>query len=76
MNSKYSTNDTIESLVELYFSDQKDHRIPYLFRESLYSLVRQAKAEQVLEMRQNVDRVTTSRTRQTAAEMGKTIDIN
>lgn len=76
MNSTYSTNDTIESLVDLYFSDQKDHRITYLFRESLKNLVRQAKAEQVLEMRQNVDRVTTSRAHLSAVELGKTININ
>ena len=71
MNSKYSTKDAIDSLVELYFSDQKDHRITYLFRESLNNLVRQAKAEQVLEMRQNVDRVTTSRARPNGYSTGQ-----
>lgn len=71
-----NTSATIESIVELYFSDQKDHRITYLFKESLFNLVRLAKAEQVLEMRQNVDRAMASRPSKHASMIGKTIDIN
>jgi hypothetical protein len=51
-----NTNQTIEAFVEASERVDSDPRHRHVLRESLRSLVRQAKAEQLLEVRRNAAR--------------------
>lgn len=73
MNTTNSTEEIIEALVEIHLAEQKDARVIHLFKESLHNLVRQAKAEQMLEMRLNVDKSIGTTTVQDAETLSKPI---
>ena len=52
------TDQLIADLVEAGFGKEAGLREKHILRESLYSLVRLAKAEQLLEMKTNVKKLT------------------
>lgn len=58
MKKKLDTDDVIENLITATLSEDAPARQRHLFRESLRSLVRLAKAEQVVEIKTNVRRLT------------------
>lgn len=58
MKQKPETEKLIANLIEATFAQPLRSREKHLFRESLHSLVRLAKAEQMLEMRSNVEKLT------------------
>lgn len=58
MKKKLDTDDVIENLITAILSEDATARQRYLFRESLRSLVRLAKSEQVVEIKNNVRRLT------------------
>jgi hypothetical protein len=58
MKKKLDTDDVIENLITATLSEDATSRQRHMFRESLRSLVRLAKAEQVVEIKTNVRRLT------------------
>lgn len=54
----YATTQIIEELTQVLCGDEPDPRRNHLTRQSLFALVRQAKAETLLDMRANVARLT------------------
>jgi hypothetical protein len=58
MINKPTTETVIADLLESTYGMGLDARAKYLFRESLYSLVRLAKAEQIMEIKQSVEKLT------------------
>ena len=58
MKKKLDTDDVIENLINAMLGEEASARQRHLFRESLYNLVRLAKAEQVVEIKANVRRLT------------------
>lgn len=58
MKKKLDTDDVIENLVTATVGEDAPARQRHLFRENLRSLVRLAKAEQVMEIKANVRRLT------------------
>lgn len=58
MKKKLDTEDVIENLITVTLSEDAPMRQRHLFRESLRSLVRLAKAEQIVEIKTNVRRLT------------------
>lgn len=53
-----NTEQMIADLMHSSFGEELGAREKYLFREALYSLVRLAKAEQMLEIKTNVHKLT------------------
>lgn len=58
MKKKLDTDDVIENLIAATLDEDATSRQRHLFRESLRSLVRLAKSEQVVEIKTNVRRLT------------------
>ncbi len=58
MKKKLDTDDVIENLINATLGEVATPRQTHLYRESLRSLVRLAKAEQVVEIKANVCRLT------------------
>jgi hypothetical protein len=58
MNSSMTSVKVIEDLMQSSSAAGMDARAQYFFRESLYSLVRLAKAEQMLEIKSSVAKLT------------------
>jgi hypothetical protein len=58
MINKPSTDTVIAELLDSPCGMMLDVRAKYLFRESLYSLVRLAKAEQMKEIKDSVEKLT------------------
>lgn len=58
MKKKLDTDDVIENLITAILDKDATSRQRHLFRESLRSLVRLAKSEQVVEIKTNVRRLT------------------
>ena len=58
MKKKLDTDDVIENLITATLAEDASARQTHLFRESLYGLVRLAKAEQIVEIKTNVRRLT------------------
>jgi hypothetical protein len=57
MKTRFDTDDVIESLINATLGAAVCMRERHLFRENLRSLVRLAKAEQVVEIKANVRRL-------------------
>ncbi|HYD95523.1 MAG TPA: hypothetical protein VEC01_09365 [Noviherbaspirillum sp.] len=57
MKKKLDTDDVIENLITATMGDGATARERHIFRENLRSLVRLAKAEQVLEIKASVKRL-------------------
>lgn len=53
-----STSQVIEDFIAAAAGDTDDRRQVYLYRQLLYSLVRQAKSEHLMEIRASVARMT------------------
>lgn len=58
MMNKPTTETLIADLLDSPYGAALDARAKYLFRESLYSLVRLAKAEQMMEIKTSVGKLT------------------
>jgi hypothetical protein len=58
MINKPTTETVITDLLDSSYGKTLDARAKYLFRESLYSLVRLAKAEQMMEIKRSVEKLT------------------
>ena len=58
MMTKPTTETLIAELLDSSHGRGMDARTKYLFRESLYSLVRFAKAEQMMEIKNSVEKLT------------------
>lgn len=58
MMTKPTTESLIADLLDAPYASSLDARAKYLVRESLYSLVRLAKAEQMMEIKQSVEKLT------------------
>lgn len=58
MINKPTTETVIADLLESPYGMALDARAKYLFRESLFSLVRLAKAEQIMEIKNSVEKLT------------------
>lgn len=58
MINKPTTETVIADLLDSPYGAMLDARAKYLFRESLYSLVRLAKAEQIMEIKSSVEKLT------------------
>lgn len=58
MMTKPTTETLIADLLNSPYGAALDARAKYLFRESLYSLVRLAKAEQMMEIKASVEKLT------------------
>jgi hypothetical protein len=58
MKNKLDTDDVIDNLITATLGEDATLRQQHLFRESLRCLVRLAKAEQVVEIKANVRRLT------------------
>lgn len=58
MKKKLDTDDVIETLITATLNEEATARQRHLFRESLLGLVRLAKAEQIVEIKTNVRRLT------------------
>ena len=57
MKKKLDTNEVIENLIDAILGPKATLRERHIFRENLRSLVRLAKAEQVVEIKANVKRL-------------------
>jgi DNA-binding transcriptional regulator LsrR (DeoR family) len=57
MKKKLDTDDVIENLITATLGEEATARQLHIFRENLHSLVRLAKAEQVVEIKANVRRL-------------------
>lgn len=60
MKSKHGTDRAIVEMMGTGIAKNMDARERYLFRESLHNLVRLAKSEQMMELKNNVRRLTSS----------------
>ncbi len=58
MKKRLETDQVIESLIAAMLGEEATLRQQYVFRENLRSLVRLAKAEQVMDIKANVKRLT------------------
>jgi hypothetical protein len=58
MMNQPTTETVIADLLDSSYGAMLDARAKYLFRESLYSLVRLAKAEQIMEIKSSVKKLT------------------
>ena len=58
MKKKLDSDDVIENLIITVLGGDATARQQYLFRENLRNLVRLAKAEQIVEIKSNVHRLT------------------
>lgn len=58
MKKQLQSDEIIESLVDAMLGEGTDIRQKFLYRETLRSLVRLAKSEQVIEIKTNVRRLT------------------
>jgi hypothetical protein len=57
MKNKLDTNSVIEDLISATLSDEASARERHLFRENLRNLVRLAKVEQIVEIKDNVKKL-------------------
>lgn len=73
MKKKLDTDDVIENLIVATLGEQASARQRHLYRESLRSLVRLAKAEQVVEMKASVKRLTGLMDHQSARRRAKAL---
>lgn len=73
MKKKFDSDEVIESLICATLGEQAGARERHLFRESLLSLVRLAKAEQVVEIKASVKRLTGALDNQNARRRVKAI---
>jgi hypothetical protein len=73
MKKKLDTDDVIESLIVATLGEQPNARQRHMYRESLRSLVRLAKAEQVVEIKASVKRLTGILDSQSARRRAKAI---
>jgi hypothetical protein len=73
MSKHLDTDEVIESLVATALGPDAGMREKHLYRESLRSLVRLAKSEQVLEIRNSVRRLTGTLDAQAARRRTKAI---
>jgi hypothetical protein len=73
MKKKFDSDDVIESLISATLGEQAGPRERHLYRESLRSLVRLAKAEQVVEIKASVKRLTGTLDSQNARRRAKAI---
>jgi hypothetical protein len=73
MKKKFDSDDVIESLISATLGEQAGARERHLYRESLRSLVRLAKAEQVVEIKASVKRLTGVLDNQNARRRAKAI---
>lgn len=58
MMAHYSTDEVIEELIVATYGKTGSERQKHVYREALHSLVRLAKAEQMRDMRVNVQKLT------------------
>jgi hypothetical protein len=73
MKKKLDTDDIIENLLVATLGQNSDARQRHLYREGLRSLVRLAKAEQVVEIKASVRRLTGALEAQSARRRTKAI---
>jgi hypothetical protein len=57
MKKNLDTNDVIENLVSATLSESASFRQRHVFRENLRNLVRLAQAEKIVEIKENVQRL-------------------
>ena len=58
MKKRLETDQVIDNLIAAMLGEEATPRQQYLFRESLRSLVRLAKSEQVMDIKMNVKKLT------------------
>ncbi|MFC7516606.1 hypothetical protein ACFQUU_16475 [Herbaspirillum sp. GCM10030257] len=73
MKKKFDSDEVIESLISATLGEQAGARERHLYRESLRNLVRLAKAEQVVEIKASVKRLTGVLDNQNARRRAKAI---
>jgi len=73
MKKKHETDAVIETLVTVTLGDNAGARERHVYRESLRSLVRMAKAEQVMEIKDSVRKLTGGFETQTARRRAKLV---
>ncbi|RJF98413.1 hypothetical protein [Noviherbaspirillum saxi] len=73
MKKKLDSDDVIEHLIAATLGEHASARERYLYRESLRSLVRMAKAEQVVDIKASVKRLTGNLEMQNARRRAKAI---
>lgn len=73
MKKKFDSDEVIESLISATLGEQAGPRERHLYRESLHSLVRLAKAEQIVEIKASVKRLTGTLDSQNARRRAKAI---
>lgn len=73
MKKKLETDAVIENLIAATLGDEAGARERHVYRESLRSLVRLAKAEQVVEIKDSVRKLTGGIEMQTARRRAKAI---
>ncbi|KRB70444.1 hypothetical protein [Noviherbaspirillum sp. Root189] len=73
MKKKFDSDEVIESLISAALGEGAGARERHLYRESLRSLVRLAKAEQVVEIKASVKRLTGAIDSQSARRRAKAI---
>jgi hypothetical protein len=71
MNNTLGTEQMIEKLIHTTYGEQSSLREKHVFRETLYALVRLAKAEQMLELRQDIRKAVSLQPGTTLQEPGK-----
>jgi hypothetical protein len=73
MKKKAATEKVIDDLVAAAFDQNASGRERHIYREALRGLVRLARSEQMLEMRNNVDKLTGAITARAARRRAKSL---
>lgn len=73
MKKRLETDQVIENLIAAMLGENAALREKYLFRESLRNLVRLAKTEQVIDIKENVKKLTGAMDAQNARRRAKAV---